>query len=47
MGPKSKDWCFYKRKKGDIWTQIHRGGHMRIEVEIGVMWLQPKKHLEP
>lgn len=39
VGPKSTDWCLYKRE-GNLDRDTQReDGHLRTEAEIGVMHL--------
>ena len=46
VGPKSNDWCPYKRSGNvDTETQTHRGkGHVMTEAEIRVTHLQAKEY---
>lgn len=43
VGPKSNDWCPYKKKRSH--RETHREGDgMKMEAEIGEMCLQAKGH---
>ena len=43
MGPKSSDWCSYKRRDSDTQEE----GHLITEAEIAVMQLQAKDCQQP
>lgn len=45
MGPKSNDWCPYKKKRGHTEKQIE--GHVKMGTEIAVSQQQDKEHREP
>lgn len=45
MGPKSCDWCPYKRKERKIWGREE--AYVKMEAEIGVMSPQTKELQEP
>lgn len=51
MGPKSNNWCLYKRNEKGIQTQRQceeeEEGRLKTETDIGIMLPHTKKYQEP